>query len=121
MPKCIIADDSKIIRTLLTKIMQNFGFEVSEAEDGDDVLALCIFQEPDLIISDWTLPGMDGIDVLYKIREDKKIRQPRFIFCSSNNDIAAMKQALDGGADDYIMRPFDEEIIGSKLAILGMI
>lgn len=121
MPKCIIADDSKIIRSLLTKIMENFGFDVLEAEDGDEILELLIREAPQLIISDWTLPGIDGIDVLYKIREDRKIEQPKFLFCSSNSEINIMKQALDGGADDYIMRPFDEEIIGSKLAILGIL
>lgn len=121
MPKCIIADDSKIIRMLLQKIMENFGFGVSEAEDGEEVLELFLREEPDLIITDWALPVMDGIDVLYKIREDNKIKQPKFIFCSSVTDKDKIKQALDGGADDFIMRPFDEDIIGSKLAILGLL
>lgn len=74
-----------------------------------------------MIITDWALPVMDGIDVLYKIREDNKIKQPKFIFCSSVTDKDKIKQALDGGADDFIMRPFDEDIIGSKLAILGLL
>ena len=73
------------------------------------------------LITDWALPVMDGIDVLYKIREDNKIKQPKFIFCSSVTDKDKIKQALDGGADDFIMRPFDEDIIGSKLAILGLL
>lgn len=102
MPKCIIADDSKIIRMLLQKIMENFGFSVSEAEDGEEVLELFLREEPDLIITDWALPVMDGIDVLYKIREDNKIKQPKFIFCSSVTDKDKIKQALDGGADDLL-------------------
>ena len=118
MPKCLIADDSKIMRMLLRKIMENFGFEVSEAEDGEEVLEECLNTQPDLIVSDWSLPMIDGIDVLYKIRGDRKIKQPRFMFCSYVNDAAIIRQAIDGGADDFIMRPFDEDIIGSKLAIL---
>ena len=121
MPKCLIADDSKIMRMLLRKIMENFGFEVYEAEDGEDVLEQSINVHPDVIISDWVLPLIDGIDVLYKIRADRKLQQPKFIFCSYISDAAVIRQALDGGADDFIIRPFDEDIIGSKLAILGML
>lgn len=121
MTKCIIADDSKIIRMLLVKIMENFGFEVHEAEDGEEVLELVLEQEPELVICDWNLPVMDGIDVLYKLRSDKKITQPKFMFCSLVTDTSKMRQALDGGADDFVMRPFDEDIIASKLAILGLL
>ena len=121
MPRCLIADDSKIMRMLLSKIMENFGFEVNEAEDGEEVLEQCISFQPDLIVSDWRLPLIEGIDVLYKIRADRKIKQPKFIFCSYITDVATINQAIEGGADDFIMRPFDEDIIASKLAILGML
>ncbi len=121
MPKCLIADDSKIMRMLIRKILENFGFDVSEAEDGEEVLEQCLNQQPDLIISDWNLPIIDGVDVLYKIRGDRKIKQPYFMFCSYITDTAIIRQAIDGGADDFIIRPFDEDIIGSKLAILGLL
>lgn len=121
MPSCIIADDSKIMRMLLTKIMENFGYIVQEAEDGEDLLEQCIKNTPDLIISDWKLPLIDGLDVLYKIRSDKKIKQPVFMFCSYIKDEATIRQALDAGADDFIMRPFDEDIIASKLRIIKVL
>ncbi len=121
MIKCVIADDSHIIRILLRKIMENFGFEVFEAEDGEEVLSLCVNENPELIISDWSLPMIDGIDVLYKIRDDKKIKQPKFIFCAAPTNLQDVQQALDGGADDFILRPFDEEIVGTKLTILGLL
>ena len=119
--KCLIADDSRIIRMVLAKIFSNLGFEVEEAEDGDEVIEKCLAQEPDIVIMDWWLPVIDGIDVLYKIRDDKKIRQPRIVFCSANTELEKISEALDGGADDYLMKPFDEEIIKSKLIILGLI
>lgn len=106
---------------VLSKIFSNLGFEVLEAEDGEEVIELAQKNEPDLIIMDWRLPIIDGIDVLYKIRNDMSIRQPRIIFCSSLIEADKIKEALDGGADDYLMKPFDEEIIVSKLMILGMI
>lgn len=121
MLKCLIADDSKIIRMLLVKIMGNLNFEVMEAEDGEEVVELCQINEPDLIIMDWRLPILEGIDALYKIRNAKKIKQPKVIFCSSMTDVDKIREALAGGADDYIMKPFDEEIIISKLAILGLL
>ena len=119
--KCLIADDSRIIRMVLAKILSNLGFEIEEAEDGDEVIEKCLKTEPDLVIMDWWLPVIDGIDVLYKIRDDKNIRQPRIVFCSSNADPEKISEALDGGADDYLMKPFDEEIIKAKLIILGLV
>lgn len=121
MATCLIADDSKIIRMLLSKIMSNFGFVVLEAEDGEEVYELCVSNQPQLIIMDYNLPILDGIDVLYKIREDKKIKQPKIFFCSSFTDVDRIKQALNGGADDYVMKPFDEDIIASKLDIVGLL
>lgn len=121
MVKCLIADDSKIIRLLLLKIMSNFGFEVLDAEDGEEAVDLFYQHKPELIIMDWRLPVMEGLDVLYKIRADKKIKQPKVMFCSSMTGVDKIKETLQGGADDYIMKPFDEEIIGTKLAIFGLI
>ena len=121
MPSCIIADDSKIMRMLLSKILENFGYSVYEAEDGEDLIEQCAADMPDLIVSDWNLPLIDGIDVLLKIRSDKKSKQPVFIFCSYLKDADIMAQALSAGADDYIMRPFDEDIIASKLKIIKIL
>ena len=121
MAKCVIADDSRIIRMLLSKIMANLNFEVIEAEDGEEVLERWRLKEPAVVIMDWRLPVLDGIDALYKIRSLKKIKQPKVMFCSSLVDVDKIREALDGGADDYIMKPFDEEIIITKLEILGLI
>lgn len=118
MPSCLVADTSKTMRMLLMKIMENFGYTVEEAEDGEDLLEQCTQQMPDLIISDWTLPLIDGIDVLYKIRSNARLPQPVFLFCSHIKDPDIIKQALAAGADDFIMRPFDEEIIALKLKII---
>lgn len=121
MPQCLVADDSKVIRMILSKIMNNMKYDVIEAEDGEEVVELCETKEPDLIIMDTKLPILDGIDAMYKIREMQKIKQPKIIFCSSITDPQKIREALDGGADDYIMKPFDEEIILSKLEILNLV
>ena len=121
MTHCIVADDSKIMRMLLTKIMENFGCHVDEAETGEDLIEQCASNMPDLIISDWNLPLIDGIDVLTKIRTDTKSKQPIFVFCSFIRKEEIIEQALKAGADDYIMRPFDEDIIASKLKIIKVL
>ena len=121
MASCIVADGSKIMRMLIAKIMNNFGYDVTEAEDGEDLLEQCALNMPNLIICDWQLPLIDGIDVLLKIRSDKKVKQPVFIFCSYTKDIDIISQALNAGADDFIIRPFDEDIIASKLRIIKVL
>ena len=121
MPSCIVADDSKIMRMLISKIMENFGYSVDEAENGEDVLEQCAKNMPDLVICDWELPLIDGIDVLLKIRTDKKVKQPVFIFCSYKKDTQIIEQAHNAGADDFIMRPFDDDIIASKLRIIKIL
>ena len=121
MATCLIADDSKVIRLLLSKIMSNLGFSVIEAEDGEDVVEQTQIKEPDLIIMDWNLPVLDGIDAFYKIKELKLERTPKVIFCSSVSDPERIAQAINGGVDDYIMKPFDEDIVSTKLTILGLL
>ena len=121
MKKCIVADSSDLIRLLLVKILTNFGFEVFDADDGEEVIELTRQHSPSLIIMDWNLPIFEGIDVLYKIRSNKNLVQPKIIFCSNITDSLKINLAIQNGADDYIMRPFDEEIISKKLAILDLI
>ncbi len=121
MAKCLVADDSKIIRMLFVKIMGNLGFEVIEADDGEEVVELCQLEEPDLIVMDYRLPVLDGIDAMYKIRNSRIEKQPKIMFCSSMTEESIIREALDGGADDYVMKPFDEEIIISKLAIMELL
>lgn len=102
---------------LLSKIVENLGYRAIEAENGDELLQQYMSIQPDLIISDWELPLYDGVDILYKIRADKKIKQPIFMFCAYTKDTAIIEQALEAKADDFIMRPFDEDIIESKLKL----
>ena len=80
MAKCLIADDSKVIRMILSKIMSNLKYDIIEAEDGEEVVELCETEEPDLIIMDTKLPILEGLDAMYKIREMQRIKQPKIIF-----------------------------------------
>ena len=118
--KCVIADDNKIIRALLLRIMSNLNFEVIEAEDGEEVVEICQLQEPDLVIMELVLPLLDGLNALYQIRASKGIKQPKVLICSSITDPLKIKETITNGADEYVMKPFDEEIVVNKLDILGL-
>ncbi len=120
MKKCLVVDDTKIIRKIIAKIMSNLGFDVTEAEDGEDALETFFLSPVDIIIMDFDMPVVSGVDVLYKIRTTKAIKQPKIIIISSVYDEENISQAMAGGADDFIIRPLDSDIIATKLKLLGM-
>ena len=82
---------------------------------------MCRRQMPDLILLDWNLPNMNGIEFLRTLRRERDGKLPVVVFCTTENDVSHITEALDAGANEYIMKPFDREIIESKLAEVGMI
>ena len=119
MKKCLIVDDSRIIRRVASKIFHELGFEPEEAENGKKALEASRLRMPDIAVVDWDMPVMDGMEFLKNLRKlpggDKAI----VIFCTAENEIPKIQEALDAGANEYIMKPFDSEIVRSKLNILG--
>ncbi|MDR1694177.1 MAG: response regulator [Lactobacillaceae bacterium] len=124
MPKCIVADDSSIIRSVINIILTNRGFDVVETDNGDETVYLYNQMKDDLalIILDYEISGTNGLDILYKIRseEEKTDRRVSIIMSSFVTSEKRIRDALDGGADDYLMRPFDGDILNSKLEHLGV-
>jgi two-component system chemotaxis response regulator CheY len=122
MASCMIVDDSKTIRKIISGIINEIGgFECSEAEDGQ--VACNKFQEamPDLIMLDWNMPVMDGLQCLVKLRSMNNGTHPKVIFCTTENDMSFIQKAMEAGADEYIMKPFDRTIIENKLVQLGLL
>ena len=121
MPSCLIVDDSKVVRKLERKIMEELGFSVSEAEDGQQALDFCAAQKPDVILLDWHMPVMDGITFIGKLRASEGGTAPKVIFCTTETDMSNIMRAIGEGADEYVMKPFDAEIIKGKLQQVGML
>jgi two-component system chemotaxis response regulator CheY len=121
MAKCLIIDSSAVIRMMLSKIMEVFGYEAIEEDNGEEGLRIFEHEQPDVVIMDWFLPMIEGIDLLRMIRGKRDIKQPAVLFCSVMSDPDTMRLALDAGADDFIIKPFDEDILRTKFAILGLI
>jgi two-component system chemotaxis response regulator CheY len=117
---CLVVDDSRVIRKVARRILEDMGFEIAEAADGMEALAWCRAAMPDAILLDWNMPVMNGIEFLRHLREEKDGDGPTVIFCTVENDIAHITEALEAGAAEYIMKPFDGDIIEAKFAQAGL-
>ena len=120
MKTCLVVDDSRVIRKVARRILEDLGFEVAEAGDGLEAMAWCQAMMPDCVLLDWRMPGMDGLEFVGRLRAEPGGTAPRVIFCTVENEIESIRQALDAGADEYIMKPFDGDIVASKLAYVGL-
>lgn len=120
MKKCLIVDDSRVIRMVARKILQDLGFETVEAEDGQVALDECKKVMPDAILLDWNMPVMDGMEFFKELRKLPNGDGPVVIFCSTENDIDHITEAIGAGASEYIMKPFDSEILQSKFIQVGL-
>ena len=121
MPLCLIVDDSKVVRTLEKRIMEGLGYSTAEAEDGQQAVTQCKNTMPDLILLDWHMPVMNGLEFLKALRAMPGGAAPKVIFCTTESELNNIMQALSSGADEYVMKPFDAEIIKGKLQQVGIL
>ena len=119
MKTCLIVDDSKVIRKVARHILETLDFTVSEAADGREALDCCIACPPDVILLDWNMPVMSGMDFLRALRDTNLGSRPKVVFCTTENGMAYIRAAIEAGADEYVMKPFDRDTLHSKLQIVG--
>lgn len=121
MKTCLIVDDSRVVRKVARQIFEALGFACTEAEDGKQALDACLKSLPDVILLDWNMPVMSGIEFLRELRKLADGQKPIVVFCTTENDMKHIQEALSSGANEYIMKPFDADIVRSKLIQLGVI
>jgi two-component system chemotaxis response regulator CheY len=121
MKSCLIVDDSKVIRMVAKKILQELQFGTVEAEDGKVALDACTQDMPDAVLLDWNMPVMNGIEFLRELRKLPGGDKPVVVFCTTENDIEHIQEAIESGANEYIMKPFDSEILQAKFSQVGLI
>lgn len=119
MSTCLIIDDSRVIRKVSRHILEELGFAVSEAANGLAGLERCTEAMPDVILLDWNMPVMNGIEFLRKLREHPGGTGPKVVFCTTENDVDHIREALSAGADEYVMKPFDHYTLQIKLQLVG--
>ncbi|MFA7276158.1 MAG: response regulator [Pseudobdellovibrionaceae bacterium] len=121
MSVCLVVDDSRVVRKVARRIIEELGFECAEAEDGQQAYIQCGQKMPEAILLDWNMPVMSGIEFLEKLRAMPSGNMPKVVFCTTENDMSHIQRAMMAGANEYIMKPFDTEIIKSKFIQIGLI
>lgn len=119
MKTCLIVDDSRVIRKVSRHILETLGFAVAEAENGKEALGACEAAMPDVVLLDWNMPVMSGIEFLAHLRQRPGGERPKVVFCTTENDVAHIREAIQAGADEYVMKPFDHETLQIKLQLVG--
>jgi two-component system chemotaxis response regulator CheY len=114
MKSCLVVDDSSVVRKVARRILEDMDFVVQEAEDGQEAFDKCRHEMPDAILLDWQMPIMGGIEFLKLLRAYVGGGLPKIVFCVTENDIGQIALALKAGADDFMMKPFDRDILEAK-------
>jgi two-component system chemotaxis response regulator CheY len=121
MKTCLVVDDSTVIRKIARGILEDLDFETIEAADGEKALEVCRQSLPEAILLDWNMPVMDGYEFLVHLRGMPGGDEPKVVFCTTENGIDHIARALHAGANEYIMKPFDRNVVAAKFHEVGLI
>ena len=117
----LIVDDSSTIRTILSSQLEQLGFETVGAASGEE--ALSVLRQgylPELVVADWNMPIMSGLELVAAIRSDPELNDLKILMVTSQSSLDQIAAALDAGADEYLFKPFDEDMLRQKLEIMGL-
>ena len=101
----LVVDDDLVFREFLAYVLRDAGFEVVLAQDGNEAWAVCRDRRLDLIVADWLMPGMDGVELCRRLKGDPTLRQVYFILLTARDELPDKVQGLDAGADEYVVKP----------------
>jgi two-component system, chemotaxis family, chemotaxis protein CheY len=118
LKQCLVVDDSRVIRKVACNILRALGFDALEAEGGAAALDMCRSRMPDAILLDLQMPCMSGVEFVRALRRQKGGDHPFILLCTTENDVIRLTEALNAGADEYVMKPFDQQSLAAKLSQL---
>jgi two-component system chemotaxis response regulator CheY len=118
---CLVVDDSRVVRRIARRILEQLDFDIEEAENGAGALESCRRHMPDAILLDWNMPVMSGIEFLRALRASDGGDAPVVVFCTTQNEMSFIQEAMLAGANEYIMKPFDSDILQSKFEQVGLL
>ena len=120
--QALVVDDSRAMRTILTRLLGNLGFDVAQAEHGAAALAvLDAGFRADVALVDWNMPVMDGLTFVKTCRQREDLRDMTLMMVTTESEQSRIVRALAAGAHEYVIKPFTEETIAQKLALLGLV
>jgi two-component system chemotaxis response regulator CheY len=122
MSKALVVDDSKTIRMIIRRILIELGYEVLEAANGVEALRVIQVEKTqvELVLADWNMPEMNGLDLLKGLRQDPELASLKVIMVTTETEIDQMESALAAGANEYVMKPFTRDILRGKLELVGI-
>ena len=120
-PLCLVVDDSRVIRRMAADILKALGLRTAEAEHGGKAVEFCRTTVPEMVLLDWNMPEMDGISCLKALRAMNLDPRPIVVMCTTENSVSKIREALEAGADEYIMKPYDQDVLLDKLAQVGLL
>ena len=120
--KALVVDDSHAMRLILGRTLEPLGFSVSEAADGAEALRLVrAGLVPDLVLVDWNMPEVSGLDVVRALANHPARAGMRVVMVTTETEMNRVAEALESGADEYLMKPFTRDAVAEKLGILGLV
>jgi two-component system chemotaxis response regulator CheY len=118
--RALVVDDSKAIRTLLSRMLSDLGFDTAQAADGLEAMAQLRAGLPDVALVDWNMPNMNGMQLVVAIRHKPAYAGIKLMMVTTESESSQMMRALEAGADEYVTKPFTRDVIEDKLRILGL-
>lgn len=118
---CLVVDDSRVVRKAARRMLEKHGFTVEEAGDGAEALAACRARLPRAVLLDWNMPVMNGLEFLKAARQEFGPEHPVVVLCTTESELERIVTALDAGAQEYVMKPFDEAILVDKFTQVGLL
>lgn len=118
----LIIDDSRAMRKIISRIVSKLDFQITEASDGLEGLAALEAdpQKYELVLVDWNMPNMNGYDFTKTVRAREKFRDLKLVMITTETEPARMVQALMAGIDEFVMKPFTQEVLTDKLRLIGV-
>ncbi|MGD1107646.1 MAG: response regulator [Terracidiphilus sp.] len=122
MATALVVDDSRAIRTILSKTLMELGFEVREAANGKEALEVIQAEKTavTLILVDWNMPEMNGLELLKRLRQNPEFSSLVVVMVTAETELDHIAEALAAGANEYVMKPFTKDIIVGKLQLAGI-
>ncbi len=121
MKKCLVVDDNVNNRMVARFIMEDLGFVAEEVSAADEAAAMLLVEQFDVVLLDWMMPQMDGVDYLTRLRQDERLQDLKVIICSAKERDANLATVLEAGANGFLAKPLTLDAVEKQLKEVGVL